>query len=96
MKMIMMFVPSDCLEDVQELMDRHDIHAYTEVPHLLGSGQSGRKLGTRAFPGTSSMLLAVLRPDEADRLTAALRDYAARAECCNEMRMFGMEAEVLM
>ena len=96
MRMLLVFVPSDCLEDVQELMDRHEIHAYTEVPHLLGSGQSGRKMGTRAFPGTSSMLLAVLRPEEAERLTAVLRDYAARAQCCNEMRMFGVDTDQMI
>jgi hypothetical protein len=96
MKMLMLLVPSDCLEDVQELMDRHEIHAYTEVPYLPGSGKGGRKLGTRAFPGTSSMLLAVLPSEEAARLTAALREYAERAKCCNEMRMFGMEAEMLI
>jgi hypothetical protein len=96
MKMLMLLVPSDCLEDVQALMDAHDLHAYTEIPHVPGSGQSGRKMGTRAFPGTSSMLLAVLQPEEADRLTVALREYSQRATCCEEIRVFATEAEVLI
>lgn len=96
MKMLLLLVPSDCLEDVQELMDRHEIHAYTEIPFLPGSGKSGRKMGTRAFPGTSSMVLAVLESDEASRLTAAMQGYAEDAKCCNEMRVFAVDAEPLI
>ena len=96
MKMLMVLVPSDCLADVQEVMDRHEIHAYTEFPNVLGSGKSGRKLGTRAFPGTTSMLLAVLPKEEAERLIAAVREYADGANCCEEIRIFATTAEAVM
>jgi hypothetical protein len=96
MKMLMVLVPSDCLADVQEVLDRHEIHAYTEFPNVLGSGKSGRKLGTRAFPGTSSLLLAVVPEIEANRLIAAVRGYAEVAACREEIRMFTVPAEAVI
>jgi nitrogen regulatory protein PII len=95
MKMLMVLVPSDCLADVQNVIDKHEIHAYTEIPNVLGSGKSGRKLGTRAFPGTTSMLLAIVSAEEADRLVAAVREYATQAQCCEEIRVFAMPAEAM-
>ena len=95
MKMLMVLVPSDCLADVQEVIDKHEIHAYTEIPNVLGAGKSGRKLGTRAFPGTTSMLLAVVGAAEADRLVAAVREYSERSQCCDEIRMFAVPAEAV-
>lgn len=92
----MVLVPSDCLTDVQDVIDKHEIHAYTEIPNVLGSGKTGRKLGTRAFPGTTSMLLAIVDAGEADRLVKAVREYAERAQCCEEIRVFAMPAEPVL
>jgi hypothetical protein len=96
MKLMMLLVPSECLEDVQSVVDQHDIHAYTEFPTVLGSGRSGRKLGTRAFPGASSMLLAVLDTEEIPRLQDAVREYVKRSACSEGIRMFSLPVEAVI
>ena len=93
MRMMMVLSPSDCLEDVQKVLDEHDIDAYTEIPNVLGTGESGRKMGTRAFPGTTSMILAIVSKEEGDRLVAAVRNYAEDCQCCHEVRIFALPAE---
>jgi len=93
MRMMMVLTPSDCLADVQKVLDGHEIQAYTEIPNVLGAGESGRKMGTRAFPGTTSMLLTIVSKEEGDRLLAAIREYAEKCKCCNEVRIFALPAE---
>lgn len=96
MKLLMVLVPSDCLNDLQKVIEGHEIHAYTEVPNVLGAGTSGRKLGTRAFPGTAAMILTILRSSEASALVDAVREFAAERDCREEIRVFGLPAEQLV
>ena len=96
MKLLLVMAPTECLEDIQAIVHRHDIHAYTEFPNLLGEGESGGRLGTRAFPGTSSLLMTVLDPDQARLLRDALADFAAQPQNCNQIRVFALPAERLL
>lgn len=96
MKLVMVLVPSECLPEVQKVIEAHDIHAYTEVPSVLGSGRTGRKLGTRAFPGTSSMILVIVKSEESAKVLDALRDYAAASECSEGIRAFSVPAESVL
>jgi len=93
MRLMMVLTPSDCLSDVQTLLDEYDIHAYTEIPNVLGTGESGRKMGTRAFPGTTSMILAIVSKEEGERLVAAVKGYGEECNCCHELRIFALPAE---
>ena len=55
--MLMIFVDADHAADVEELLDAHQVPGYSEIPAVRGKGQSGRKLGSRAFPGSSTLYL---------------------------------------
>jgi hypothetical protein len=96
MKLLMALVPSECLEDAQRVIEAHDIHAYSEIPRVLGAGRGGRKLGTRAFPGISSMLLVIAGAEEADRVVEALRDTAEQTGCPTGIRVFALPAESVL
>jgi hypothetical protein len=93
---MMVLVPSECMSEVQELIEQHEIHAYTEIPSVLGSGRAGRKLGTRAFPGTSGMLLAITETPESVRVVEAIREYAGRSSCAKAIRIFAVPAESVL
>jgi hypothetical protein len=93
MKLMMVLVPSDCLAEMQAVIERHEIHAYTEIPNVLGAGLSGRKLGTRAYPGTTSMILTILPAEQVEALVAAVKEFACDTPCKDEIRIFAMPAE---
>ena len=95
MKMLLILVSTECLPEVQRLIEEHDVHAYTEIPNILGSGRSGRHMGTRAFPGTSSLLLTILPSPEALRLTKSLADQC-EARGGHEIRVFALEAQSMV
>jgi len=96
MKLLMALVPSECLEHAQRVIEAHDIHAYSEIPRVLGAGRGGRKLGTRAFPGTSSMLLVIVDTEESERVVEALRDTAEETGCLTGIRVFALPAESVL
>ena len=96
MKLLMILAPTECLEEIEALVRERDIHAYTEFRALHGEGETGGRLGNRAFPGTSSLLMTVLPADQVDGLTAQLAEFAAKPENCNHVRVFAMPAEKLL
>jgi hypothetical protein len=62
MKLLLIFVDSDHAGDVARLLEESGVPGYSEFPHVWGKGESGRKLGTRAFPGSSTLYFVAL-PD---------------------------------
>lgn len=60
MKLLLIFVDSNHARDVEQLLDRYGVAGYSTFPNVLGKGQTGRKLGTRAFPGSSALYFVAL------------------------------------
>ncbi|HEX9730101.1 MAG TPA: hypothetical protein VGA37_16515 [Gemmatimonadales bacterium] len=73
MKLFLIIVDGDHAADVQRLLDECERTGYSEIPTVLGKGATGRKLGTRAFPGSSTLYFAAVDSDCAARLPEALR-----------------------
>jgi hypothetical protein len=47
-------------DSVRAIIERLKIPGFTEVPRVFGTGESGKRFGTHAFPGHDTMLFAVL------------------------------------
>jgi hypothetical protein len=60
MKLLMVLVDSNHQEDVEKLLEDHDVPGFTSLPNVLGKGVSGRKFGNRAFPGSNTMYFAAV------------------------------------
>jgi hypothetical protein len=58
---------------VPELLDKHGAGGWTELPPAHGAGTTGRREGTRAWPGNARLYLSVVPPEQAAELVAALR-----------------------
>ena len=83
MKLFMILVDGDHARDVERLLESCDVPGYSQIPTVLGKGRTGRKLGTREFPGSSTMYMVAAPAECAGRLTtelSALRDAAGREE----------------
>lgn len=88
MKMLMILCPSDRLEAVQKLVDEHQVHGYSEIAEVRGAGVSGKHMGTRAWPGTSSLVFSVVDDPKVDDLMEAIRALAARCSPDEGLRAF--------
>lgn len=79
MEMLMMIVDSRVREELETFLTREGVHGYTEIPDAHGLGQSGPRMGSAAYPETSSVILTTVDSARLAQLTARLREYCG--EC---------------
>jgi hypothetical protein len=73
MKLLMIMVDSNHQEGVEKILDAHEVSGYTELPNVLGKGKSGRKLGSRAFPGSNTLYFTAVGGNMCETLCADLK-----------------------
>jgi len=96
MQMLVIFCAGTKLEEVRHLIDAHEVHGYTEIPEVLGSGATGRHLGTRAWPGTSSVVITAVAAPKAKELMAALESLARSCSPEEGMRVLALPVEKMI
>ena len=85
MKLLMIIVETDCREELEVLLQKNGVTAYSEIPNAHGIGQTGVRMGSSAHPKTSSIFFTVLEADQVQPLKETIRSYC---EACNkDMRM---------
>jgi nitrogen regulatory protein PII len=84
MRMLMIIVESRHKEMVEAALSEHRVLGYTEIPTVYGAGSTGPRLGSRAFPETSSIIFTVAEAEKVDEIVAAIDESCA--ECRSAMR----------
>lgn len=95
MKLLLIFVDADHADDVERLLEAHAVRGYSEFSNVLGKGATGRKLGTRAFPGSSTLYFVALPEGDCAGLCEglkALRDQRGPEEGLKAYILETMEA----
>lgn len=62
---------------VRSILERLRLPGFTEVPRVFGTGESGRRFGTHAFPGHDTLILAVLPDAQVEPLLAEIAAFKA-------------------
>lgn len=85
LQMLMIVVESSHKDRVEAALSDHRVLGYTEIPTVYGTGRTGLRLGSRAFPETSSILFTVVEKEKVDELL----DHIDRSctDCRQAMRM---------
>ncbi len=96
MKFVLILVDADRAPDVERVLEHRGLPGYTEIPQVLGKGQTGRKLGTRAFPGATTLYFTVIPPADVAGLFAELRDLRAARGSAEGLRVFTLDTEELL
>ena len=78
MKMVLVICPESRIDEVRELLDEHHLEGYTELSDVRGAGATGKRLGTRAYPGSSCMVFVVVEGSMVEELLTALEEYCSR------------------
>lgn len=78
---LMLVFRSSMTTDMQEVLRKCGVEAYTLIPNASGKGETGNVVGSFFYPGSNSVILSVLPDDEVDRPVDALKSFhAARLE----------------
>ena len=84
MQMLMMIVEQKHREKIEAALSDKRVLGYTEIPTVYGTGTTGPRLGSRAFPQTSSIIFTVAEASKVQELLDAID--ANCADCKEGMR----------
>jgi hypothetical protein len=77
MKMLMVVYSGAEPHRVTSLLDRYHAGGYTEFRNAHGAGTTGRRDGSRAWPGDATLVVSVLPAEHADALVELFRSETA-------------------
>ncbi len=80
MKLLMIIYSGMSPSRISSLFESHHVAGWTELDHAHGAGATGRREGTRAWPGESSLFFTATDDDRIADLTHALREEKERLE----------------
>ena len=78
MKMLMPIYSGSNPQRISSLLDEFCASGYTEFRNVHGAGATGRREGSRAWPGESTLFVSVVPEETASRLVSALKAEADR------------------
>lgn len=96
MTALLIFVDADRAGDVERLLEARGLPGYTEIPNVLGKGRSGRKLGTRAFPGSTTLYFTVATRADGAGLAQALRELRDSRGPAEGLKVYALNSEELL
>jgi nitrogen regulatory protein PII len=92
-KMVLIICPEPRIGEVQELLDEHHLEGYSELSDVRGSGKTGKRLGTRAYPGSSCMIFVVVETSRVDELLEALEPFCGHGSDAEGVRVVVLPVE---
>ena len=78
MKMMIVVYSGSNPHRISSLLDSHHAGGYTEFRNVHGAGTTGRREGSRAWPGESTLFFSVVPADQSLDLVETLRAEGAR------------------
>jgi hypothetical protein len=76
-KMMLLVYTGETPERIGEMLDRFPVEGYTEIEGVKGAGRTGRRMGTRAWPGKSTVFFTAVGDDVVPSLTSAVHEMTA-------------------
>ena len=96
MRLLVVVVDRDRAGDVTALLDRVGVTGYSLLPTVLGRGETGAHLGSRAFPGENAMVLALVPAAQATSLSEGLREIKHTFLSGQGLMAFALDAAPLV
>ena len=78
---------------ISSLLDSHHAGGYTEFRNAHGSGTTGKREGSRAWPGESTIFFSVVPADRSIELVETLRNEASRLSAGERMHVAVLPTE---
>jgi hypothetical protein len=78
---------------ISSLLDSHHAGGYTEFRNAHGAGSTGKREGSRAWPGESTLFFSVVPAERSSELVNTLRDEAARLPTGERMHVAVLSTE---
>jgi len=80
MKLLLVMYSGNRPTLVPGLLEREGVHGYTELRGAHGAGSSGRREGTRAWPGETAVFFSLVDEAHVPAVIDALREQGKHSE----------------
>ncbi len=84
MKMLIIIVDVRFRDDVETILEKHEVNGFSEIPMVLGEGLSGKRLNSRLHPDTNSIIFSIV---EESKVSSIRQDLQSQ---CTENREDGV------
>ena len=78
MKMVVLIFRRTLDDEVRNLLEKLDIHAYTEIPKVHGIGEAGAAFGSFTSLGENSLILLAVPKEQASQMVKVFQDLRDR------------------
>ena len=78
MKLLLIIYSGSQSRLVPEMLEAHQAGGYTRLNTAHGAGETGRREGTRAWPGSADVYFSIVPAERSEALVAALQAEAGR------------------
>ena len=96
MKMVLMIVDASLADDIKQMLRECDAPGYSELPEVLGKGETGKKLGSRAFPGSSTLFMVALDETCVGQIREKLATLDKTVGSTEGLRAFSFDVEEMI
>lgn len=93
MKLLLIVYSGPNPSRITSMFENHKVDGWTELSRAHGAGASGRKEGTRAWPGQSSLFFTAIEEEGCVGLKAALRAEQGRLEGGERLHVLSLPVE---
>lgn len=93
MKFIHISFHFEYAEDIEEILDGHDLENYVRYSMVEGRDEDGKHFGTKAFPGNVSVVQAQVPDDKAGALLEELRSFKESRTARRHIRVLTLPVE---
>jgi hypothetical protein len=92
-KMLIVVYSGSSPHRISSLLDDHHAGGYTEFRNAHGAGVTGKREGSRAWPGESTLFFSVVPADRSVDLVNLLREEQSRLPAGDRMHVAVLPAE---
>ena len=94
MKMLMVVYSGGSPQRISSLLDAHHAGGYTEFRNAHGVGGTGKRDGSRAWPGDSTLWVSVVPEPASEELVGTLRLETSRLPTGERLHVAVLPTEV--
>lgn len=96
MKLLLIIYSGSKPRLVPELLEAHHAGGYTRLDTAHGAGETGRREGTRAWPGNAHVYFSIVPGERVSELAAALRHEAAELGTGERLHVAALPTELFI
>ena len=93
MKLVFISFHFEYTEEIEAILDRHDIRDYVRYPMLESKDVDGKHFGTQVFPGNSSVVQALVDEERLQSIKEELKAFQEAQDSHRHLQAFVLPIE---